>query len=141
MAVTVINPVATQTASLPGSSRMPVRTLNQDDFLRLVLAQMTNQDPLSPMKDTEFVAQMAQFSALEQAKSMQQDISALRTEQQFIQANALLGRTVSVEDDQGGLVQGPVSAILVEAGTPKIVVNGQPYALSALLSVMPATNP
>ena len=62
----------------PGSTRLPVQTLNQNDFLKLVLAQLTNQDPLNPQKDTEFIAQMTQFSALEQAKSMQTDIYALQ---------------------------------------------------------------
>ena len=115
----------------PDPNRIPTRTLNQDDFLELVVAQLTNQDPLNPMKDTEFIAQMAQFSALEQSKSMQKDMAQLN-------ANAVLGRVVELQDDNGELIRGPVSAIKIEAGTPKIIVNGQPYALSTLLSVEPA---
>ena len=116
----------------PDPNRIPTRTLGQDDFLQLVVAQLTNQDPLSPMKDTEFIAQMAQFSALEQSKSMQKDMAQLN-------ANAVLGRVVELQDVSGELIRGPVSAIKVEAGTPKIIVNGQPYALSTLLSVEPAS--
>lgn len=116
------------------SSRIPTRTLDQDDFLQLVVAQMTNQDPLSPMKDTEFIAQMTQFSALEQSKNMQRDMAHLH-------ANAVLGRVVELKDDKGELIRGTVSGIQVDAGTPKIIVNGQPYALSALLAVAPATTP
>jgi flagellar basal-body rod modification protein FlgD len=126
---------------VPGSARTPVRTLDQNDFLKLVVAQMTNQDPLNPKADTEFIAQMAEFTALEQAKAMQGDIARLRSDQQFLQANAVLGRVVELQDNQGALVRGAVSAIHVEEGTPKIVVNGQPYELSALLTVEPAVTP
>ncbi len=124
----------------PGSLRVTQKALTQEDFLELVVAQMTNQDPLNPRQDTEFIAQMAQFSTLEQSKSMQQDIAALRSEQQLLQANAVLGHVVALEDEQGTLIRGPVSAIQLEAGTPKLVVNGQPYDLSTLLSVEPTAH-
>jgi flagellar basal-body rod modification protein FlgD len=116
----------------PDPNRIPTRTLDQNDFLELVAAQLTNQDPLNPMQDTQFIAQMAQFSALEQSKNMQQDMANLH-------ANAVLGRVVEIQDDQGELVRGTVTAIQVDAGTPKIIVNGKPYALSTLLSVEPAS--
>src|SRR5438477_12737990 len=117
--------ISTDQSNAPGSSRTPVKTLNQDDFLKLGMAQMTNQDPLNPQKDTEFIAQMTQFTALEQSKSMQSDIAKLQTDQQFMQANAVLGRVVTLQDDQGTLIRGTVNAIQVEEGTPQLVVNGQ----------------
>src|SRR5256885_14013930 len=110
MQVTPANLIATDTSYTPGSTRTPVRTLNQNDFLKLVLAQLTNQDPLNPQKDTEFIAQMTQFSALEQSKSMQQDIAKLQTDQSFMQANSVLGRAVTLLDDNGNLISGTVSA-------------------------------
>ena len=121
------------------ASRLPEQTLGQDDFLKLVIAQMTNQDPLSPKSETQFVAQMAQFSALEQSKNMQQDVAQMRREQQLLQASALLDRRVSLTDDQGGVIQGTVTGIRIEEGTPKLMVQGQPYELSALLAVEPAS--
>ncbi|HEY2951227.1 MAG TPA: flagellar hook capping FlgD N-terminal domain-containing protein [Verrucomicrobiae bacterium] len=139
MQVTAASSFLTDANFTPGSARTPVRTLDQSDFLKLVLAQLTNQDPMNPQKDTEFIAQMTQFTALEQSKSMQGDIAKLQTDQQFMQANAVLGRVVTLQDDQGALIRGTVNAIQVEEGTPKLVVNGQPYGLSALLSIEPAT--
>jgi flagellar basal-body rod modification protein FlgD len=130
--------ISTDANYTPGSARAPIRTLNQDDFLKLVMAQLTHQDPLKPQSDAEFIAQMAQFSALEQAKSMQTDISALRSEQQLLQANALLGRSVKLLDEQGGIITGNVSAIQVESGIPQLVVNNRPYDLTALLSIEPS---
>src|SRR5712691_5477617 len=135
MQVAATNLISTDANYQPGSTRTPTKTLNQDDFLRLVMAQLSNQDPLNPQKDTEFIAQMTQFSALEQSKSMQQDIAKLQTDQQFMQANSMLGRAVTLQDDQGNLINGTVTAIQVQAGTPQLVVNGQPYDLSTVLSI------
>src|SRR5262245_21634040 len=127
MAVAPVNSLASDSSL--DSSRIPVRTLNQDDFLKLVIAQLTTQDPLHPMTDTDFVAQMTQFTTLEQSKSMTNDIARLRNEQQIVQANSLIGRVVTLQDGQGALTQGKVSAVQVEAGTPQIVVNGYAFDL------------
>jgi flagellar basal-body rod modification protein FlgD len=119
---------------------LPMKTLNQDDFLKLLVTQLTNQDPLNPQKDTEFIAQMAQFSSLEQAKAMQAGIAKLSNDQQFLQANSLLGRSVELQDSQSTPVRGTVDAVRIEAGTPKIIVNNRAYDLSQVLSVAQAAN-
>lgn len=118
---------------------LPPKTLNQEDFLKLLVAQFTAQDPLNPRQDTEFISQMAEFSALEQSKSMQKDIAQLRADQQIFQASSLLGRVVEVTvDAQNNTAQGAVSAVEVVAGTPKIVVNDQVYGLEQVRSVKPS---
>ncbi|MFM1770090.1 MAG: hypothetical protein RJA22_2619 [Verrucomicrobiota bacterium] len=121
-----------------GALRTPSRTLKQDDFLRLVMAQLTNQDPLKPQQDTEFIAQMAQFTSLEQSKAMQGDIALLQKQQLFLQANSLLGRQVSVQDLDGSLLQGTVSSVEVHGGTPYLVVGGRLFDLDTLVGFAPA---
>jgi flagellar basal-body rod modification protein FlgD len=91
---------------------------------------------MNPRKDTEFIAQMAQFSLLEQSKSMQNEMAQLRTDQLFLQANAMLGRVVELRDSEGA--GGLVTAIHVEQGIPKIVVAGETYDLSEVVSVQAA---
>ena len=133
--ITATNSIYAPTESNP---RVPEKTMGQDDFLKLLVTQFTNQDPMSPMKDTEYIAQMAQFTTLEQTKSMSSEISKLRTDNQLLQANALLGRTVELQADKDNRTLGVVSAVEVNAGTPQIVVNGQPYDLGTLLTIRPA---
>jgi flagellar basal-body rod modification protein FlgD len=139
--MTDISPIApTNSIYTPAQTndRIPQKTLGQDDFLKLLVTQFTNQDPLSPMKDTEYIAQMAQFTTLEQSKTMTQSIDSLRTQNQFLQANALIGRTVDLQTDQDTPTTGVVSAVQVTtAGSPQIVVNGQPYDLGTVLSIRP----
>ena len=120
--------------------RTPTQVLGQDDFLKLLVAQMTSQDPLSPQKDTEFISQMASFTSLEQTKTMQKDMAQMRGDQQVLQANSLLGRTVIVQADKATKVAGQVSAVEIEAGKPMVVVNGQSYDLSQVLTITPTVN-
>ena len=133
---------ATGAGSAAGASALTAispKTLSQDDFLKLLVVQMKSQDPLNPKKDTEFIAQMTQFSALEQSKSMQKDIAELRDDQEMLQANALIGRSVALDTGKEVMLTGIVSAVEVEEGTPKIVVNGGSYELSQVVLISPPT--
>lgn len=143
--MTFIPPVSSSSAAgdsaaADTTTRTTTKTLGQDDFLKLLVAQMSSQDPLNPQKDTEFIAQMAQFSSLEQSRSMQQDVAALRGQQDLSQAYSLLGQDVSVQVDKDMMDEGTVEAVTVTAGKPQIIVNGTGYDLSDVLSVTrPAT--
>ncbi|MES2694062.1 MAG: flagellar hook capping FlgD N-terminal domain-containing protein [Verrucomicrobiota bacterium] len=118
-------------------SRVPQKTLGQDDFLKLLAKQFQVQDPMKPMEDTAFIAQMAQFSSLEQSKALVSDMSALRADQQRTAANSYLGHRVTVDAGKGETASGDVTAVDSSGTTPKIVVGGQTYSLSAVLRVEP----
>src|SRR5215475_1832276 len=119
-----ISPVANYGETTATPARVPVQSLNQDDFLKLLIAQMTSQDPLNPKTDMEMIPQMVQFSTLEQSKAMQADIASLRADQEILRANSLLGRTVEIQDGPTTKVTGKVSAVQMEEGMPQLVVNG-----------------
>ena len=123
------------------NERVPTKQLGQQDFLRLLLTKLTSQDPLNPEKDSDFIAQMAQFSSLEQAKAMQADMAALRTEQQLLQASALIGETVQIQLDQDTATAGVVEGVKVDAGVPKLVINGEAYPLEQVLTITPTPVP
>ena len=113
--------------------RMPTRMLGQDDFIKILVAQLTAQDPLNPQKDTEFIGQMAQFSALESAKSMQTEIQTLR-------ANAMIGQTVEVNSADAPIT-GVVTGVVVFKGEPKIMIDDELYSLSEVVRVERTTEP
>jgi flagellar basal-body rod modification protein FlgD len=107
---------------------LPQQTLDQSDFLQLLVAQLSQQDPMDPVSDTDFAAQMAQFSALQESQEMQGNMAS-------IQANGMLGQTVQLQPTQGPAVSGVVSGVVYDAGVPSILVNGQSYTLDQVLSV------
>lgn len=116
----------------------PKQTLDQDDFLKLLIAQLSAQDPMNPVSNAEFIGQMAQFSTLEQTKGLSSELSAMRADQQVLQANGMLGRDVSLRVNDS-ILHGTVTAVEVEAGTPRIVVDGVAYDLSQVLMIAPAS--
>ena len=106
------------------------QTLTQNDFLQLLVAQMQNQDPLNPQSDTQMAAQMAQFTSLQQSSAMSGSLSML-------QANSLIGSTVSLQIDPQTTTTGVVQGVIMQNGAPQIIVNGLSYALSQVTSVIP----
>lgn len=90
---------------------------DKDMFMRLLLAQIENQDPLKPTDQTDFVAQLAQFSSLEGIQNLSnsvQDIGAMYRSSQALQATALVGREVLVPGQIGYLEQGGEISGLIE---------------------------
>lgn len=120
-----------------GASRIPQKVLGQNDFLKLLATQFQKQDPMKPMEDTAFIAQMAQFSALEQTSGLARDLAAMRAEQQRTAANSYLGHRVTIDSGKGATLTEAVTAIDVSGGVPLLVVGGKPYSLSAVLRVEP----
>jgi flagellar basal-body rod modification protein FlgD len=132
MTLSPINSAATSAAA--AQSQLPQQALTQGDFLQLLVAQLSQQDPMNPVSDTDFAAQMAQFSALQESQTMQQNMAG-------IQAAGLLGGTVTVQPGSGSPITGVVTAVQYSAGVPSIIVNGQSYELSSILSVSPTAMP
>jgi flagellar basal-body rod modification protein FlgD len=108
-------------------------TLDKNDFLKILMTQLTHQDPTQPMDDKEFIAQMAQFSSLEQITNMNDNLSKVAGLIAKSQAVGLLGSAVDVVNG-GQVVSGVVDA--VTAGDfPQILVNGQYYDYSQVQKI------
>ena len=95
--------------------------IQQEDFLEVLLAQLSFQDPLEPMDNQEFIAQLAQFSAIEQTRQGNEDIEAMLTLQVADQAVSLLGHTVEVRAETGTQV-GNVTTVGFQQGLPVLTV-------------------
>lgn len=117
-------PIASDSVS--GSAK----TLDQNAFLQLLVKQIQFQDPLNPKSDTDMAAQMAQFTSLQQAS---QTTSSLA----MIQANSLIGNTVTIKVDSQTVDSGVVSGVSLMSGKPQILVNGTLYDVSQVMSVAP----
>lgn len=110
--------------SAAGASSSPAAFgLDFQSLLRIILTQLTYQDPLKPLDNFEFVSQLAQFSQLQQAQSLNDQITNLLSSQAAGQATGLLGKKVDlVSGDTGATVSGTVSAVTFSTGTPQLTV-------------------
>lgn len=114
------------------------QTLSEQDFLNLLVTQMTQQDPLDPETNEDLLSQMVQFSTLASNTTTQTDLGQLTSGQTLSEANGLIGWQVNLQTDANGdTTQGVVSGVDNSSGTAQIVVNGQSYSLGQVLSITP----
>jgi flagellar basal-body rod modification protein FlgD len=111
-----ISSMSSSPTALQGSS------MGMEDFMKILLTQLTYQDPLKPMDNQEFMAQMAQFTALEQSQQVNDKMSVLVANQAALQSIGLIGRTVDFTTTQGGTLSGTVSALSLSGESPSITV-------------------
>jgi flagellar basal-body rod modification protein FlgD len=105
---------STSTSNAAGSVGM-------QDFVRILVSQLNNQDPLKPMDNQEFMTQLAQFTALEQSRLLNQNLEALLAVQSTTQSVGLIGRTVDVATSSG-TVSGQVIQLDFSSGEPRMTV-------------------
>jgi len=111
--------------ALPGapSATAGKDLFSSDTFLKVLAAQVKSQNPLEPMKDTEFIGQMAQFSSLEQITSLNANMKALNLTTQLSQGAALVGRQVSYLPEGADVpVTGTVERLRVEGNGTKVTL-------------------
>ena len=129
----VENAVNTYNKSLVQNGRQTSNELGKDDFLKLLITQLSNQDPTSPMENTEFIAQMAQFSSLEQMTNMSSSFSKMASFINSSEAASTLGKTVELnigEASVTGVVEGAT-----RGENPQILVNGMYYSMDKIAAI------
>jgi flagellar basal-body rod modification protein FlgD len=106
------------------SSNQATNGMGKDTFMKLLVAQMSNQNPMEPTDDKEMIAQMTQFSTLEQITNMATESTKSATASQMSQAVNLLGRTVTYLDTDGNKQTGTVDQVSMVNGAPNLTVGG-----------------
>jgi flagellar basal-body rod modification protein FlgD len=104
-----------------GSSAQAAFGLEFQSLLRIILTQLTYQDPLKPLDNTEFVSQLAQFSQLQQTQSLNDQIGSLLAAQSATQATALLGKTIDVTAGTS-TISGTVQSVSFTTGQPTVTI-------------------
>jgi len=118
--------------------RVPQQVLGQDDFLKLLTVQLSKQDPMSPMTDQSFIAQMAQFSALQQSSAMAAEMTLLRADSQLQAASAMIGREVTIAMPDGD-VTGTVTEVANDGDGMHVRVGETYYPFNLVYRVSAAT--
>ena len=128
---------SSSSTTTPGIKGGP--TLGKDQFLKLLLAELQNQDPTKPMDDSQTIAQMAQFSALEATQQLQQTIQQSNNVQGLFQAGAMIGKYVEANQSDGSEVVGAVTGVDFTSTngvmTPTLQVNGTDIDYSTIVKV------
>lgn len=112
-------------------------TLGKDDFLKILITQLQNQDPTQPLQDKEFIAQMAQFTSVEQLTNMASEMKLMRQSLGFV--SGLIGKSISwTGTDASGVtseMSGVVDSITFKDGNQFATVNGVEVSLDKLKKI------
>jgi flagellar basal-body rod modification protein FlgD len=114
--------MAVESIGATSSSTTSQATLGQEDFLKILTTQLSFQDPLKPLDNQQFMAQMAQFTTLEQTRALNDNIESLLTIQAASQSIGLLGRTVEAVAADGSSAVGQVTSLRFQNGQPLMTV-------------------
>jgi len=121
------------TAATTGASST---SINQDQFLQLLVAQLQNQDPLTPTDSTSFITQLAQFTQLEQTQRQTATFDQVLKLQQLTSGSSLIGKTVEYTPTNGSAITGTVSAAAVQAnGSVALSIGGVTVPLDQVTQV------
>lgn len=131
------------------------KTLSQDDFFKIFLAELKNQSPLSPMNDQQFLSQMVQFASLQQVQSLEERVKELSEEigrmaerqagryEELVltQAVTFIGKEVTaVDPETGSVFKGTVTGLKVREGQINLVLNGLQVPLRNISGVQETGN-
>lgn len=132
MTVTASSSIGQTTATSTGTTK----STSKDQFLKLFLAQLQNQNPLEPMQDRDFLMQLAQFTQVENVEEMTHTLQKLQTLVTSTQATALLGKQVlALQEGEAVPVEGKVSAIRFTADGVWLLVDGKMVNVENVLQV------
>lgn len=109
--------------------------LGKDDFMKLLMTQLQNQDPMKPMDDQAFMGQVAQFQTLDQISAMNAAITSLLETQKLAEASGLIGKTISALDADAKRVTGTVTAAAVIGGKATVYIGSTSVPLDKVTAV------
>ena len=125
------------TSNVQKAARTPQKELGKEEFLQILVTQLRNQDPMQPLQDKEFIAQMAQFSSLEQSMNMSNEIKALRNSAGMVAS--LIGMSATwmntAKDGSAQNGSGVITSIVWRDGVQYATINKSEVPVSDILSL------
>jgi flagellar basal-body rod modification protein FlgD len=128
----------TNSASSASDSLSAATSVDKDMFLKLMVAQLKNQDPLNPTDSSQFLAQTAQFTSLEKLTTVADQTQQALSAQLAFGASGLVGKTVGYTDPNGASATGAVSSVRFTSSGPMLQISGTDVPLSSINSVTTA---
>ncbi len=128
---------STNTTASPGSSKLQLKT---DDFIKMMITQLQNQDPLEPAKNEQLLAQMSQISQLESSTQLTSSLKTMVSQFNLSSASSMIGKMVKGKDAAGADIQGIVTSVKVEDGVPSLELdNGKKIGIDNITNILSAS--
>jgi flagellar basal-body rod modification protein FlgD len=119
-----------------GSSPLKKKELKAEDFIKMMITQLQNQDPLEPAKNDQLLAQMSQISQLQSSTSLNESLKSMVLQNQIGSASSLIGKSVQGMAADNSTINGTVTSVKVESDAVKLELdNGQALELGRVTSI------
>ena len=127
------NPIAAGSAANLASA--PKKALDSDQFMQILMAQLTHQNPLEPMDNSEMMTQFSQLNSLQELREIHTGMDTLAASNQVIYLASLIGKSVKVNRPDGNVLVGVVSEVITEKDNPQLRVGNEKVALEDVIEV------
>jgi flagellar basal-body rod modification protein FlgD len=117
------------------STRTSANAMNADDFMQILLAQMTHQNPLEPMDNAEMTTQFSQLNSLQQLREINGGMEKLAASNQVIYLASLIGKSVKVNRPDGKVIEGVVEEVFPEKDNPQLRIGTEKVSLDDVIEV------
>lgn len=136
-AVTSSNTVSSSYAEADTSTRIPSKSLDQDDFISLLVANLSQQDPTSAAGTAEMMNQFVSLANFQAMQAVKSEVSSQNTLALYSSVSQLPGRRVEVSDGTGGTRTGSIEEAWIDAGDIRFKMSGTEYGLADVVTFLP----
>jgi flagellar basal-body rod modification protein FlgD len=123
------------------SSASAVTKITPDDFLKMMITQLQNQDPVNPTSSDQILQQISQIDSIEATTTLTSSLNSVATDQGFQTASGLIGKQVQGVDSTGNPVSGTVDSVSFANGAASLNVGNQTLQLSGISSISNPSSP
>lgn len=109
--------------------------VDKNGFIKLLVAELQNQDPMNSQDNTEYIAQMAQFSALEQMENLNESFQNLSTNIKFQEASSMIGKTATIAVGDSQCITGRITGARLTDGAVKVVSGDSEYDIDDVVGL------
>ena len=132
----MLNSVQSPTSIRSTGSATQRASFNREEFLKLLSAEISHQNPLEPMSSGDFLGQLAQLQQLESSATLEDTLKNLTRYQELGAASNLIGKIVRAIGDDGQPVTGSVERVTVQDSKVRLIVGGRPAALGNIQEIV-----
>ena len=127
------NPISAN--NTPNVSRTSSNALDSSQFMEILMAELTHQNPLEPMNNAEMMSQFSQLNSLQELRNIHTAMDKVSASNQVIYLASLIGKTVKVNRPDGNVLEGVVEEVITEKDNPQLRVGTEKVSVNDVIEV------
>lgn len=136
MQINAISSATQVAASSPApSAGSAINAFGANEFMQILLAQLTHQDPLEPMNNAEMMSQFSQLNSLQELRDIHAALETISISNQTTYLASLIGKTVKAKRPDGEAVEGVVEGVVTETDQPQLLIGSETVDLTDVLEI------